>query len=399
MNDPRSTETGPGPSDSRSPAVLLEDGIALVEAGKIAEGEAALREAIELAKEQGDRSLEWRAVLELCESQMQSEPEGSYERAFDRAGRAVQWFTTTGDDRGLARSWEIIAGSLFFRGEVGLAEQAIRRALEHARIIGDRRQVHRLVVHRANAALEGPSTVPDAIDLCLGAVAELYDDRSSQSVVQLNLATLHAYLGAFEEADELFARGKATLEDVGTTYATVAIAHEGGRMETVRGDPVAAEVAYRRGYETLGKLGERSYRSTLAAYLARALIDQDRIEEAEGFAEESEATGAVDDITTQISWRSARALLLGRHGDTIRAARVASDAVQLAERTDFVPFQAGAWMDLARVLAAAESWRRAAHAAREALARYERKGITVLAEQARAFLAEAPDEVSANVPR
>ena len=88
-----------------------------------------------------------------------------------------------------------------------------------------------------------------------------------------------------------------------------------GQAEMLAGDPRAAERLWRRAYQALEGLGEKGNLSTIAAYLAEALYEQERYDEAEELTTVSESMTFPDDVTSQIAWRTVRAKVVARKGD------------------------------------------------------------------------------------
>src|SRR5207237_5111019 len=157
--------------------------------------------------------------------------------------------------------------------------------------------------------------------------------------------------GRFEEAREFGGRAGAILEDLGLVVPALVAAEVYGLVELLAGDPVAAERALRRGYETLQAMGEKSTLPNLAAMLAQALDAQGRLEEALAFTEAAEEVTAPDDLVGQVQWRSARAKVIGRLGRTEEAESLAREASALARQTpSFLLLQGDVLMDLAVVL-------------------------------------------------
>jgi tetratricopeptide (TPR) repeat protein len=124
-------------------------------------------------------------------------------------------------------------------------------------------------------------------------------------------------------------------------------------------------------------------RSTTAAYLARALAAQGRLDEADALAEEARQLGAPDDEATQSAWRMARARVLAHRGSAEEAEALAREALALLAPTDVLVEKAEAEEVLADVLAAAGDAAGAGEALRRAVELYDRKGATVLAGRAR----------------
>jgi hypothetical protein len=93
-------------------------------------------------------------------------------------------------------------------------------------------------------------------------------------------------------------------------------------------------------------------------------------------------------------WREALAEVAAERGEAEHAERLAREAVELGHRTDMLVATGDAHLALASVLRAEAKARGAAAEARRALALYERKGDEVMAERARALLAELESTVA-----
>jgi tetratricopeptide (TPR) repeat protein len=107
--------------------------------------------------------------------------------------------------------------------------------------------------------------------------------------------------------------------------------------------------------------------------LAQALYAQGRHDEAAQVCDVSEEAAAEDDISAQIAWRGVRAkLLAAERWDEAHA--LATEAVRLAERTDFLTIHAEALVDLAEVLRRGGRADDADASLADALQLFERKG-------------------------
>ncbi len=94
-------------------------------------------------------------------------------------------------------------------------------------------------------------------------------------------------------------------------------------------------------------------RPPAAALLARAYFESGRLDDADLWADRAAALGASDDALTQLLLRQVRARVLSLRAEHAEAARLAHEAVAIADRTE------------------------------QALARYERKGNLVMASRIR----------------
>jgi tetratricopeptide (TPR) repeat protein len=202
------------------------------------------------------------------------------------------------------------------------------------------------------------------------------------------LAGLQAMRGGFEEARLFSARANELYDEIGPRYLRAAASLAPASVELLAGNPNAAVRELRASYDVLEHMGERGVRSTIAAFLAQALVEAERYEEAATFAEISEETGSPADVVTQGMWRVARAGALARQGDLARAEEFARDAVELAAATDFLDLQARALQTYGEVLRIAGRSDEATAAIEESRNLYERKGNLVGAGRAASFLAE-----------
>ena len=115
-----------------------------------------------------------------------------------------------------------------------------------------------------------------------------------------------------------------------------------------------------------------------------------RHEEAEQLVRLGRDLGAPDDAGTQMLWRQVQALVEAHRGEHVEAARLAREAVRLAEQTDAPSWQGDALSDLAEVLRAAGKTDEAAATFEHALERYESNHNWAMAAQVQQRLAEHP---------
>jgi class 3 adenylate cyclase/tetratricopeptide (TPR) repeat protein len=158
-------------------------------------------------------------------------------------------------------------------------------------------------------------------------------------------------------------------------------------METFLGDPSAAVEAGTRASELLDRLGERAWRSTVAAFVADALCQLGRFDDAERWADRGASLGEEDDVITQAMCGCVRAKVLAARSSPVEAEALAREAVALASRTQQLLFRAAAHMSLAEVL---RSTGRADDAGKELLQALEcarAKGNLPLADRLEAMLA------------
>jgi Flp pilus assembly protein TadD len=133
-------------------------------------------------------------------------------------------------------------------------------------------------------------------------------------------------------------------------------------------------------------IGETFFLATMAAMLARAVLEQGRDEEALVLTETAERSAADDDIDAQIHWRCVRALILARRGAFDEAEALVRKALDLAVETEAPALRASTLADLATVLVHAQRPDEARHALVDAIAVYSAKGDLASLDRAERLL-------------
>jgi DNA-binding SARP family transcriptional activator len=371
--------------DPTRAALLPELGAALLDAGRLADADRVLAQAIEDAG--GDARLESRARVELELVRLQAETSGPIDDALRVAESALAVLEAHGDELGQCRAWCLWAEHSWIEGRVARADEAWRRAAEHARRAGDEPALFEVLDWRAAAAVFGPTPVPDAIVLCQHLREQVQSSPVVVASVLHALAPLHAMKGELEEARRLVDAGDEILGELGGLHA--AISQQEALVEMLAGRPWAAEARLRTGYDRLKQMGEKALLATTAAMLAQAVYAQGRSDEAEALCHLSKEAAAPNDLSAQVAWRGVCARLSAEKGLTDDAEALAREAVRLAEPTDLLTIRADALLDLAAVLRHGGQSTEAEQSIRAALEFYDQKGDVVSAERARATLSAA----------
>jgi DNA-binding SARP family transcriptional activator/tetratricopeptide (TPR) repeat protein len=373
------------PDEPERSALLPTLGVALLESGRIEDANRVLEEAVRRATAQHDRRLEARVRVEQQFITLQAASSRGITQARRVADAALAVLAEHGDDLGQCRAWCLRAWIGWTRGLIADADDAWRRAAEHARRAGDQRELFEILGWRASAAVWGPTPVGEAIARC-GAIREQVHASPVAVALTLHpLGLLHAMHGDFGQARRLVRQGNEILDELGRLHS--AVSHHEALVELLAGQPAAAEERLHLGYRRLEEMGERALLATTAAMLAQALHAQGRLQQADAFCQVSQRTAAPEDLPTQVKWRGVRARLLGWEGRRDEAVVLAREAVGLAASTDMLTMRADALLDLAEVLRLSGPSAEADAAARQALALYERKEDRVSAARARSLLA------------
>jgi len=384
------------PAEDRRRLQLLPDlGDALREVGDFARAKSLLDEAEKLASAAGDRGLRAYARVIRLRLDMQTDPRFSVEKISDEVTHNVQILEHAGVDRWLAKAWELRAWIPYLGCRGPEAEEALQRAVEYARRAGDGRQEGRALSLLFAIAVFGPQRVPDGIRRCEEVLGRRAKSQRISASATRALASLKSMNGDAEEARALVARDKALSEELGRPLAAARASVAYGSLELLLGDPEAAEVELRAGYEQLTALGERSALNNVASLLAQALYLQGRDDEASGLTEVAERCAPPEDLSAQVMWRGPRAKIMARRGQGAEADELAQEAVALSRRTDSLNLQGDALMDAAEVLRLNGNPDEAAAHLRKAINAYDRKGNRTAARTARRVLAGLAEPVHA----
>jgi class 3 adenylate cyclase len=379
--------------------VMLELGAVAREQGDAVRADEVLVEAEALAAEAGDERLRMRVQVERSALRLYLDPGIDARRVLELAERATPVFEASGDELGLSRAWVLVADAHWFRSQYGMMEDVLERARGYAERAGDRRAMSWIRGAMCRVALVGPLPVGEGIRRCLAIRGDARGEPTLQPVLDSMLAVLEAMRGRFARSREHYRRSDAAFDELGLNVQLASFRMYAGWAELIAGDAAAGERELRIGYDALERMGEQSYLSTTAAFLARAVYAQRRYDEAELLTRVSDDTASDDDRITHAMWRGTRAKVLARRNDS-DAERFARESVELSLETDCLNMQADALVDLAETLSLLDRPGEAANILEDAIGRYETKGNLVSARAAAALLSSGqPVEVDRDAAR
>jgi ATP/maltotriose-dependent transcriptional regulator MalT len=153
------------------------------------------------------------------------------------------------------------------------------------------------------------------------------------------------------------------------------------------GDPAAAELLARDGYERQMASGDVGHASTSAGHRAVSCLQVGSLDEARRWAAECRELTASDDVINQYLWRTVEASLLGREGRFDEADRMLDEADRWASQTDEFLDRIWLAMSVSEVRIAEGRPDDARAALERALRSAEEKGSVAISERVRAALA------------
>jgi tetratricopeptide (TPR) repeat protein len=333
----------------------------------------------------GDRARALRAELALTDVRSWVDPTWEADRALPTLRAWLAELETLGDAQGLAEGWSLVGRIHYETGRSGAAVEALERALAHTRVLG-RRAGQPPLIWLLLALTDGPTPVRTAVERLEGLAEEVHGDLHVECQMLNSTAVLAAMDQDFTRARRLGESARALSDQLGVVFSQVGCAMVAFSVAQLEGRPGAAEEQLRSSDKMLEEMGETSVRSTVLAMLAHVLVADDRLDEARRSAELARSMTQPDDLVSEVLWRTALASVESRLGGGEQAESLASEAVGMLARTDWLGRHGDALLvraDVRRRCGRAED---ATADAEAALALYRRKGDLASADRATAFL-------------
>jgi tetratricopeptide (TPR) repeat protein len=376
--------------ESRRVEFLPHLAYVLVEIGEFDEAQGAVESALAEAAAAGDELAAAHAELGRQLLRRARDPEGWTREGPEPLRRTIETLTRLGDDLILGRALFLLAFHEIyaFTGPVDRMHDLLQRSAHLVGSAGDRAQEAFIVSHISGMDFYLKTPAKEGIRRARTILSTTRGSRTGEANTRANLGGLLAMAGEFDEGREELALAKALYEELGTTAESSVVAVRGTYLERLAGDLPAAERWLRWSDSILAPIGERMYRGTVLPLLARVLVEDGRVEEAEQVINMGRQVAAPDDQEGQYFLLQARARVAscrGKHDEAVLLATQGRDRIP-----DHMLHSLGdAGVDLGVVLLAAGRGPEAIAALETALDCYARKGNIPATARARALLADA----------
>jgi class 3 adenylate cyclase/tetratricopeptide (TPR) repeat protein len=337
---------------------------------------------IEVAEAIGDRSGLLRARFDRTMLQINLDPEYTMASATAEI-EEIRTEAEVLDDPEL-HQWTTVGLAIFsfFNGQTAESMRILQPLLDAA-VALPRRIRTEVATQLSVCAYFGAVPVSEAFGIVERTRELRGDSLTALAHEQRLLAALYGLAGRFEEAHGSVARSDELFDELGLPSQAVAANQGVAEMLRTEGHFEDAERLLREMIAEYDRMGETAFNSTITEILAQVLCDQGRYDEAESFAERSRGLTAEDDFASQSGWRMARARILAHRGDVDEALRLADEAVEIAETTDYLVWRGDAHEVRGQVLEARDRGDDAREAYERALEAYERKEAVVAAARVR----------------
>jgi predicted ATPase/class 3 adenylate cyclase len=360
--------------------LLIDLSESLTEGGQMDQTREVLREAAAEAEARDDERLAAHVLMGEWYVRANEGP-GEFERAERDGLGAAEVFRTQGDDLGLARAWQLVGVARWWAGRAADAEEALEQARQHARAAGDPRKEAESLLTLSAVLAQGPRPTEEAAQRAEAILEEYTGNRTVEAYMAHALAHLRAWQGRSDEARNHAHRYREILRENGQEANWADSSECEADVYLMAGDADEAIRLMTEGQRRYDELNITD--TTILPFLANALYVAGRWEEAEAPALRAIEGG-------HPLWRTlgqtTLARIRARQGRGEEAERLAREALEAAQRSDYPIWKGRAALGLAEILERLGKDGEVTSLREYALREFERKGAKVWADQARATL-------------
>jgi class 3 adenylate cyclase/tetratricopeptide (TPR) repeat protein len=372
--------------DEAPPEWLLDYGQALMRSGDVTGARPVLDRALDRAEALGDDALaEWTRAI-LASHRTATDPEASTFETLQVILRAIPLLEAAGHRERLADALALAGWHEFWLCRAESSMTWFERALQEALSLNDRARADEARGALCSAMLFGGTPLSQAIPR-LEALRRETVGRGVEGLVIAGLAIAAASSGDFEEARRLHTISMDSARDFGDQFVLEG-GHSFGALETMARNFQAIVDRLEAGVRRLEAMGHTAFAATTAGYVAEAHAELGNLDQAQAAAEQTRGWSSPDDISAQMQWRRAMALVNARRGEMTEATRLAAEATELTRGIDYLDQCAQTFRTQSEVADLAGDRELAMRAARTALEFVERRENVVLQDQIRDWIAE-----------
>ena len=357
----------------------------MVSVGDLAAARALADEAVDI----GEPTVAADAALMQGFMEMITDPAFDPDSLLRRADHAIEVFTDTADDVGLARGWRARFEVLVLRGQFGDALTAAERALDHALRSENRRLITLCQGDVAAALIYGPTEASAAERRIRDLASEGLSAGESGAARYGDLAWLQAIQGHFDLARATARAALKADEEAGAIPDVLYDQYIAAHVEMLADEWTRARDLL-LGLDALASVearGDHLLGLSIRCALAECQLNLGDVDGAAKNAARAYEQASANDMEMQLRSRSLLAHTAIAKGDAPEAVRLSTEAAELTTSTDIPGLRADALLAKAaslRALGDTDGWRAAAEAAK---AIYRAKGHAVGAARAGELLA------------
>ena len=293
-----------------------------------------MEDVLLLAREEGDKELEARALTALADVALLREADVL--RAEQLAQKAVE---VSESDESRIDALGILETAAWWRGQLGQAEAYAEEQLEIARRLERDDLESDALIHLAGiyvARREGERAEP-----MIQRAIELAEESGSLTVkahALMQLGEMHAFRGRHEEALAEFGRARDLFLEVGAAANVAKALLRIGRLVAQRGGVAEGERLFREAIRILQPLEDRGTLCEVQRSLAEVLLEQGKIDAAEVYVLKAIETTGPQDVSSQASTRKTLAMVRAAQGRDEEAESLLLESIDILERSEYTRF-------------------------------------------------------------
>lgn len=227
---------------------------------------------------------------------------------------------------------------------------------------------------------------PEGVRAC-DELLDKYAGTSVEPPLRMARALHLSFIGDDEGAQRDHARGVELYTQFGNELLRAASFMSKANQALRAGRIADGEAAARQGVAELEVLDARGFLATTVGMLGEALCRQGRWDDVEQAADRVLALGLPGDFDADFRWRALRARVLAQRGEFEEAERLAREASDIVEKTDWHMQRGEAAMVVGEVMELSSRTDEAQAAYERAVQSFERKGMVPDSQAARRRLA------------
>jgi len=231
---------------------------------------------------------------------------------------------------------------------------------------------------------ESTMTVADAVVFCESRLEQAKLPASRAGAIALGLSALKALTGEFDHARELIQRSRSQFLDIGDEVAVATdVSHAWASLEILAVDADSARAIAQAGLDAARASDDRVWQTQFLSQLADIALLDGQHREALDLTDDARKGAIESDLHQALGWRIPRAHALAVLGQADEAEWLAREGLQLVDPTDYLLGRGLIRDALAHVLGESGRYGEAVSIAEQAVALFDEKGASLLADRAR----------------
>jgi len=295
-----------------------------------------MEQVLRLAREQGEKDLEARALVALAEVAIFRDADVTRREELAREALGVAQ-----RDETRIYALEVLQTVAWWRGRLTEGEGYASEQLEIARRL-ERADLESeaLLALAGIYTSRGEDERAEPVIAEAVALAEESGSLTARAHALMQSGELHSWRHHDDDALADFAKARELFTEVGAATHLARTLMRIGIIVRRRGEIDEAEKLAREAIRILKPLEDRGTLCEVQRFLAEVLLEQDKVDEAEVYALRAVETVGPQDVSSQASTRKSLALIRARQGRDDEAEALLRESIDILERSEYSRFLA-----------------------------------------------------------